>query len=225
MERSAKYFATGLFVTVTVFLFIGFLVTLMSPHDHQKVDYYTVEFTDPISGLEVGSKVQYMGVNVGKVLKTHLAPDNFDLVLVDISVAKGTPIRAHTKVVLQAQAITGLVRLEMSTRNNDLQRPPHIAGIRYPVLAGQGSQLNKALEKVPAIMDEVADISKQVDTLVTRSRPGLERFSSEGLSQLTASSEALKGAATSARRLSDKLEKNPSQLLFQPPRQGVEIPP
>lgn len=225
MEKSAKYFATGLFVTVTVFLFVGFLISLMSPHDHQKLDYYTVAFTDPISGLEDGAKVQYMGVNVGKVVETHLTPGNFNLVLVDIAVARGTPVRAHTKVVLQAQAITGLVRMEMSTKNDDVRMPPQRPGFKYPVLAGEGSQLNKALEKIPAIMNSVADISKQVDSLVTRSRPGLERFSTEGLSQLTASSQSLKGAAASVHRLTSKLEQNPSQLLFQQPRQGVDIPP
>jgi phospholipid/cholesterol/gamma-HCH transport system substrate-binding protein len=224
MEKSAKYFATGLFVTVTIFLFVGFLIDLAGPHDPDKLDYYTVEFTDPISGLEEGSNVQYMGVKVGKVVKMHLAPDNFNLVFVDIAVTKGTPVRTHTKIVLQTQGITGLVHMEMSTQNDDVQRPQCRAGMKYPVLAGQGSQLYKALEKIPAITDQVADISRQINAIITRNRDNLERFSSEGLSQFTASSTELKGAASSVRKLSDKLDDNPAQIIYQPSPHGVEIP-
>jgi phospholipid/cholesterol/gamma-HCH transport system substrate-binding protein len=225
MEKSAKYFATGLFVTITIFLFVGFLVSLAGPQDEDELDYYTIAFTDPISGLEEGSKVQYMGVNVGKVVKTHLAADNFSLVLVDIAVARGTPVRARTKVVLQTQGITGLVRLEMSTQNDDKLMPARRPGMEYPVLAGQGSNLYKALEKIPAIMEQVSDISRQINSVITRNRPALERFSSEGLSQITASSESVKKAASSVRRLSDKLEENPSQILYKPSSRGVDIPP
>jgi phospholipid/cholesterol/gamma-HCH transport system substrate-binding protein len=225
MEKSAKYFTTGLFVTVTIFLFVVFLVTLAGPHDTKKLDYYTVAFTDPISGVEEGSNVQYMGMKVGKVIKTRLADGNFNLVLVDIAVAKGTPVRAHTRVELQTQGITGLVRMEMSTENDDALMPARRPGMKYPVLAGQGSQLDKALGKIPVIMDRVADLSKQADALLVRSRPGLERFSSEGLSQVSASSESVKNAASSVRKLSDKLEGNPSQILYQPSTHGVEIPP
>ena len=225
MEKSAKYFATGLFVTVTIFLFVGFLISLAAPHhNNQKLDYYTVAFTDPISGLEEGSNVQYMGVKVGKVVKMHLPEDNFNLVLVDIAVAKGLPVRAHTKIVLQTQGITGLVRMEMSTQNDDVQMPPHPAGMKYPLLAGQGSQLYKALEKIPAITDHIADITKQVDAIISHNRSSIERFSSEGLSQFTASSGSVRDAAAAVRKLSDKLEDNPSQILYQPSPQGVEIP-
>jgi ABC-type transporter Mla subunit MlaD len=224
MEKSAKYFAVGLFVTVTTFLFVGFLIWLVGPHNKQDFNFYTVEFTDSIGGLEEGSDVQYMGVKVGKVIKMHLVPGNNKLVRVDVGVDKTTPVRAHTKIVLQTQGITGLVRMEMSTENGDVQMPERRVGMKYPVLAGQGSQLYKALEDIPVITAQTADITKKIDGIITRNHASIDRFSSEGLSQFTEASQAVKGTASSVQKLSDKLDENPSQIIFQAPAHGVEIP-
>lgn len=225
MEKSAKYFIVGLFVTITIFLFVSFLIWLAGTHDKRNLDFYTVEFNDSISGLEEGSDVQYMGVKVGKVIKTHLVRGNSNLVLVDIGVDKATPVRAHTKVVLQSQGITGLVRMEMSTKNDDVLMPEHLAGLKYPVLVGQGSRLYKALEDIPVITSQTADITKKIDGIITRNQASIDRFSSEGLSQFSGASQEIRDAASSVRKLSDKLDENPSQILYQPSAHGVEIPP
>jgi phospholipid/cholesterol/gamma-HCH transport system substrate-binding protein len=213
MEKTAKYFTVGLFTTITVVFFVGFLIWLQGPHDEQDLKYYTVEFTDSISGLEEGSDVQYKGVKVGKVLKAHLVPGNNKLVRVDIGVDKKTPVRAHTKIVLQTQGITGLVRMEMSTENNDLLMPQSRPGMKYPVLAGQGSQLYKALEDISVITSRMVSITKKVD-----------RFSSDSLPQFTAASQEIKGTASSMRKLSEKLNENPSRLIYPASSHGVEIP-
>lgn len=224
MEKSAHYFIVGLFVTISIFFFIGFLIWLAGPQDEKDLNFYTVEFRDPISGLEEGSNVLYKGVKVGKVMKMHLVPDNTELVRVDIGIKKETPVRAHTKVVLQMQGITGLINMEMSTNNADMEPPERRAGLQYPVLYGQGSQLYKMLDDLPVITGEVSEISKKVNGIITRNRGNIDRFASEGLSQFTGASREIKGTASSMRKLSDKLTENPSQLIFQSSAQGVEIP-
>jgi phospholipid/cholesterol/gamma-HCH transport system substrate-binding protein len=225
MEKSAHYFIVGLFVTLTVLAFIGFLIWLAGPHNKEDYNFYTVEFTDSISGLEEGADVQYKGVKVGKVMKTHLVPGKNELVRVDIGVDKSTPIRAHTKVVLQMQGITGLIRMEISTEENDTAPPEQRAGLEYPVLHGEGSQIYKALDDLPVITAQVSEISKKVNGFLTRNRANIDRFASDGLSQFTAASHEIKTTAASARKLADKLNENPSQILYQPSKSGVEIPP
>jgi phospholipid/cholesterol/gamma-HCH transport system substrate-binding protein len=225
VEKSANYFIVGLFVSLALTVLIGFLVWLEAPHDNKNLSFYTVEFTDSISGLSEGADVEYKGVQVGKVMKTYLVPGNNNLVRADIGVNKMTPVHAHTKVILQEQGITGLVRLEMSTATDDLTAPERRSNTPYPVLAGQGSHLYKALEDLPAITAQVAEISRKIDAIITRNRGSIERFSSEGLSGVTSASQEIRGAAASVRKLSDKLDRNPSQIIFPPSSAGVEIPP
>jgi phospholipid/cholesterol/gamma-HCH transport system substrate-binding protein len=297
MERTAHYFIVGLFVTATLLALVIFLIWLAGARDQRSFDMYTVEFRDSISGLEEGSNVQYKGVKVGKVMKLRLVPADNELVLVDIGVDKETPVNAETNVTLEAQGITGLVRLEMSTANENAGPPPQREGYPHPVLQGKGSRLYKALEDIPAITEQVlaiseklnkflddptlaslrqtvlnaetmsrdlngvlsrpnvANISMSLDNLaesseqfpalaerftraaqemesaagvlngiLSRNRGSINRFASEGLSQITAASREARGTALSLRGLADKLKDDPSQLLYQPNSRGVEIP-
>jgi phospholipid/cholesterol/gamma-HCH transport system substrate-binding protein len=297
MEKTAHYFIVGLFVMVSIFAFIGFLIWLMGARDRQNYDFYTVVFKDSISGLEEGSNVHYKGVQVGRVMKLRLVPDNREIVEVDIGVNKGTPVRSNTKINLETQGITGLVRLQLSTDNEDTAPPPRVEGHKYPVLAGTGSQLDKALNDLPAITGQIREIAEKVNGLLdeqtvaalkqsavnterlsrdlngllsppnvanasvmldnlsaasaqmpeimerfrntarqmdaaatsvngilARNRGHIDRFASQGLSQLTGAAREAKSTAASVRGLTDKLKDDPSQLLYQPTSHGVEIP-
>jgi phospholipid/cholesterol/gamma-HCH transport system substrate-binding protein len=166
MEKSANYFIVGLFATGTILAIFLFLVWLASPRDEKDYDFYTVEFSDSISGLEEGSNVEYKGVKVGKVMKLRLAKGNDELVYADIGVGKDTPVRAHTKVTLETQGITGLVRIEMATANDDRDPPPMKEGEKYPVLQGEGSKLYKALEDLPGITEKILSIATKFDGLL-----------------------------------------------------------
>ena len=163
MEKNAHYFVVGVFVTVALLGVFMFLIWLASPHDERTYDYYTVQFKDSISGLEEGSSVDYKGVKVGKVIKMRLTPENDEIVYVDIGIDKNTPVHAHTKATLETQGITGLVRIELSTRQDDTGPPEHREGQKYPVLIGEGSKLYLALEDLPDITNKIVDITKKFD--------------------------------------------------------------
>lgn len=221
MEKSAPYFIVGLFVTLAVFGVVGFLIWLQGPRDHQNLAFYTVEFTDPVTGLQEGSDVQYRGVKVGKVKKIHLVPGSNSLVQADIGVDKKTPVRAHTRVVLQTQGITGLVQMEMETADNDLSPPPRVAGMEYPVLQGQGSLFYKALDDLPVITAQTRDITKKVNGALDSRIITAMRSAVVNTNTL---SHEVENTTTVARKLVDKLNADPSQILYQPSTYGVEIP-
>lgn len=279
MEKDARYFAVGLFVTISIFAVVGFLIWLMGPHDKKDLKFYTVEFSDSVSGLEEGASVHYHGLRVGKVMAMNLAPESFDLVRVDIGVEKYVPVRGQTKVTLEVEGITGLVRLEMATEETDTTLPPAKAGAKYPVLAGTGTQLYKMLSDLPAITADVREMTKKLNNMISRdmngllspmnvgnaslllsnltttsaqipemvdhlknmsnemdaaagsfnemlrkNRPSIDRFATHGLSGISSATREIRGTAASARRLTTKLEADPSQVIYQPSRHGVEIP-
>jgi len=185
MEKSAPYFIVGLFMTLVVFALVGFSIWLSGPHDQRDLKFYTVEFHDSISGLEAGSTVQYKGLKVGKVMKLQLVPGNNNLIRVDIGVDKSTPIAAHTKVSLQAQGITGLVRLEMATKDGDNEPPPTVDGVKYPVLQGQGSRLYDAIENIPVITAQITDITKKINGMMDEKTMASVQQSVQNMERMT----------------------------------------
>jgi len=221
MEKSAPYFIVGLFVTCAVFGIVGFLIWLQGLHNNRDLAFYTVQFTDPVIGLEEGSDVQYKGVKVGKVLKIHLVPDSNSLVQVDIGINKKTPVRAHTRIVLQTQGITGLPRMEMETADNDRSPPQQVAGMKYCVLQGQGSLFYKALDDLPVITAQTRDITKKVNGALDSRIITAMRSAVVNTNTL---SHEVENTTTTARKLVDKLNADPSQIIYQPSAYGVDIP-
>lgn len=297
MEKGGHYFIVGVFVSLAILALVGFTIWLAGTKDKEDYDFYTVQFRDTVSGLEEGSGVGYKGVRVGQVVDLRLVPGDISLIEADIGVDKGTPVRGNTRAVLETQGITGLVRLELSTENDDDTRPPMLPGHKYPVLQGTGSQLVKALGDLPEITEKVKETVAKADeflspetiellrktvanaenlsrdmnglltppnvaaasillsnlsatsaqlpemikhlqsaadqmdaaaaglnAMVNRNKGHINRFAASGLPQITAMSKEAKGTAASLRGLADKLKDDPSQVLYRPSAQGVEIP-
>lgn len=296
MEKDAKYFVVGVFVTFCLVCMVGFLIWMAGAHDQRNYENYTLYFTDPVSGLKVGSGVQYKGVEVGKVKNIRLAEEREDLIKVDIAVDEKTPVREGTKASLSMQGITGMVFIQMNTDLADSRPVPKREGERYPVLEGSGTQLAKIFQDIPEITKEILEISKKLnvflndnnmaslgDTLVniekmTRDLNGLladenvanvslmienfsqssanvnelitrfdktadeidkavhsiskivadngdnvTRFTREGLDQILSMSRETQKMTESIRKAADKLQQDPSQILYQPSYRGVEI--
>jgi phospholipid/cholesterol/gamma-HCH transport system substrate-binding protein len=72
--------------------------------------------------------------------------------------------------------------------------------------------------------DEIESTVKSLNTVITNSQKSIGKFSSEGLDQLTATTRAAERMIESIREIADKLGQDPSQILYKPQNQGVEIP-
>src|SRR5215831_8341515 len=107
MEKDARYFTVGVFVSLALLALVGFSIWLAGVHDFAHHERYTIYFTDPVSGLDQEATVKYKGVEVGKILKLRLSPERNDLVKVDIEVRGETPVRDHTLATVAIQGVTG----------------------------------------------------------------------------------------------------------------------
>jgi phospholipid/cholesterol/gamma-HCH transport system substrate-binding protein len=72
--------------------------------------------------------------------------------------------------------------------------------------------------------DHLASASEQLDGLLRDNRGALRGFTQQGLPQVEALVKDARDAAREFEALSKSLRENPSQLLYQPPSHGVEIP-
>jgi phospholipid/cholesterol/gamma-HCH transport system substrate-binding protein len=297
MEKNSHYFIVGLFVSVSFFALIIFVVWLTGTHDGRSFDKYTVYFRDPVSGLQNGANVQYRGINVGKVRDIRLSETQSELIKVDIEIDESTPITRDTDASLATLGITGLAFINLTTPDGKTTEAVRIKGERYPVIEGKGTQLSKLFQDIPDISKQILDMTKKLNAamneknmanleatianiqqmsqslrdllndenvanistsirnfseaseniddisrkfedtathidetarnlndVITRNKGNIDRFTGDGLTQITEMTRETKDMARTVRRLADRLEKNPSQLLYKPQSAEVEIP-
>lgn len=89
------------------------------------------------------------------------------------------------------------------------------------------AQTSESAEQMVARFNKTAnEIDKAISTLnsvLTDNREDIDRFAGSGLNQITEMSRETRKMAESIRRLADKLEQDPSRLIYQPNYRGVEI--
>ena len=82
-----------------------------------------------------------------------------------------------------------------------------------------------AVQKLRATSDNLAHATASVDSLVDDNRDQLNGFVRSGLPQIELLLRDSRAAAQEIRDLSRSLRDNPSQLIYQPPANGMVIPP
>ena len=90
--------------------------------------------------------------------------------------------------------------------------------------ATAGPDLAATMARLRVTADHLASASAQLDGLLTEDRGALRGFVHQGLPQIEALVRDARDAAREFQQLSKSLRENPSQLLYQPPGAGVEIP-
>lgn len=125
MKRAQKI-RLGIFITVST----GFLLILIGYFTAQRLferkDQYFVAYSDiSVSGLEVGSPVKYLGINVGSISSIAISAEDVNKVIVGISLQEGTPVKKDAVADIVAMGITGLKTIEIGggTQDADFLEP------------------------------------------------------------------------------------------------------
>lgn len=75
---------------------------------------YQSIFTESVAGLNLDAPVKYLGVDVGKVHRIAIDPDNPRQVRLDLLIEQGTPVKQDSEAVLKSQGLTGIAYVELS---------------------------------------------------------------------------------------------------------------
>ena len=113
MSTRAQKIRLGVFMILSVLLFLGSVGTLAGIKLLNPRDRYYVRFTESVSGLEVGSSVKMKGVRVGQVERIGIGSD-VESVQVTLALNPGTPITVDTEAIMTAIGITGLQFIELT---------------------------------------------------------------------------------------------------------------
>jgi phospholipid/cholesterol/gamma-HCH transport system substrate-binding protein len=99
-----------------------------------------------------------------------------------------------------------------------------VAANANKVVGTAGPEVITAMQRIRVVADNLANTSERLDKLVEDNRQDVRSFTREGLPELERFLREGRAAAREFRELSRSLKEDPSQLLYQPTQQGVEIP-
>ena len=94
----------------------------------------------------------------------------------------------------------------------------------HQVIQAAGPEIVAAVQHARTAADHLSEASGRLDQIIEDNRQDVRSFTREGLPDLERFIREGRAAAQDIRELSRSLRENPSQLLYQPPERGVEIP-
>jgi predicted membrane metal-binding protein len=74
MDRDTNYVVVGAFVLLVIAMAVSFVFWYTDQQDKRTYRRYEIYFQGTVSGLTPGSPVRYLGVDVGKVVRISLEP-------------------------------------------------------------------------------------------------------------------------------------------------------
>ncbi|MDP8227275.1 MAG: MlaD family protein [Candidatus Celaenobacter polaris] len=145
----------GIFTLVGSVLLLALVGIIVGTKFFDKKDFYFIAYKDQsVSGLNVGSAVQYHGIRVGRIEDLSIDKDDVTTVIVEVSVKAGTPIKKDVKAVMAAVGITGLKQIEL------------VGGDPGEENLKPGSYIQPGESTLDVITDKAQDIAQKVDEIL-----------------------------------------------------------
>lgn len=209
MEPRAHHVIIGLFTLTGLLMALSFGVWLMKSGQQHETRTYRVIFEEAVTGLSVGSLVQYSGLRVGEVSRLQLDPTDPRRVWADVEVNADTPINQGTRARMVIANITGAANIMLNS--DDPQAPPLVGnGDEPPVLIAEPSPIGALMGSGEALLSGVNELVVQGTDLLSpenidrigqilRNLELLSETLAQSRSDLSETLQALSGAATEAR--------------------------
>src|SRR6188472_2348283 len=133
MAREANYTAVGAFVLLIATMAAFFVYWYAGSADARDYRRYEIYFEGTVSGLNRGSTVRYLGVEVGRVAMIRIDQRAADRVQVIADIDSTTPISDSTLASLSLQGVTGLLYIDLLANADPKRRMESVPSEQYPV--------------------------------------------------------------------------------------------
>lgn len=172
MEREANYVAVGAFILLVIAMGVGFVLWYTDARDARDYGLYEIYFTGSVSGLDRGSPVRYLGVDVGRVRRISIDNRHPGRVVVVAEIDKEAPISSATRASLSLQGVTGLlfVNLREVSEQHDKVGPGKnelAKGEKYPVIESVASDFDIFLASLPEVMARANSLLERVGRVLS----------------------------------------------------------
>ena len=162
MARQVSTFMIGLFVTVGIIIGVSVIVWIGASQYFEKGSMYVTYFDESVQGLQRDSSVKYRGVDVGRIMKIGVAPDN-KLVEVVMKINLKNEVEKNSIAQLRAAGITGIVFVELNQRDPSApDLSPKISfATEYPVIPSRPSEMRQILTGISEVVDKIHQVDFQ----------------------------------------------------------------
>jgi len=158
MDRDTNYVVVGAFVLLVIAMAVSFVFWYTDQKDKRTYQRYEIYFQGTVSGLTAGSPVRYLGVDVGKVVRIQLEPQQRKRVEVIVDIESAAPIDNRTLASLTLQGVTGLLFIDLEEDPRATASGPLAPGHRYPVIRSAPSDFDVLLSSLPALATHTIEL-------------------------------------------------------------------
>ena len=223
METKANYVLIGAFTLILSIGLLAFGLWAAKYSSDRSWQVYRVVFNEAVTGLSVGSAVQYNGIAVGSIIELNLANNDPGKVIARIRLNASTPIKTDTRAKLAMTSLTGPTIIQLSGGTPRSQTLTAIDESEEPMIKSSPSALqnitdtaNHLVERLDKILStkNVASIERtlhQVDRLtaaVANDRDGLPQLLTETHATLQAMQRALANTNQTVTTLNQSLSEH-----------------
>ena len=174
METRANYVLIGAFTLVVSIALLLFGLWAAKYSSERSWQRYMIVFDEAVTGLSVGSPVQYNGISVGSIEKLSLDPQDPRRVVAIIRADASTPIKTDTRAKLAITSLTGpaIIQLSGGTPGAPMltavdQREPPVIQTSPSALQNITDTANRIVERLDQVLsdDNVAHIAATLENL------------------------------------------------------------
>ncbi len=166
MESKGSYVIAGFFIVVFTLALVLAILWMGNFSEKKEYDYYRIYVTESVSGLQKDSPVKYMGVEIGKVHKIEVDPNNPEKVRITIQVPKGIPIRKGMWATLKKIGITGLSYIEISGGTKNAPLLKHKPG-EIPIIPYKPSMFARLGLSMEDLSFQISNVSKKIGEVLS----------------------------------------------------------
>jgi phospholipid/cholesterol/gamma-HCH transport system substrate-binding protein len=167
VERDAKYATVGLFALLTIAAAVAFVWWYSGQADKREYARYEIYFFGTVSGLETGSPVRYLGVDVGRVERLSVDARYPGRVKVVTEIDTSAPISGATRARLGLLGLTGLLFIDLLLDQAASAEQPLPRGDQYPVIRSAKGDIEVFLENLPTIVSRAAGVMERLEAVLS----------------------------------------------------------
>jgi phospholipid/cholesterol/gamma-HCH transport system substrate-binding protein len=167
MEREANYAAVGAFVLLVIVMGGLFVYWYSDAHERRDFERYEIYFEGSVSGLERGSPVRYLGVDVGRVAALRIDKRSASRVQVIADIDAQTPISEQTVAELSLQGVTGLLYIDLLANRGTKALGSRVPSERYPVIPSVRSNFDIFLSSLPDVLAAAGDVAARASRVLS----------------------------------------------------------
>ena len=196
MARKTSKFMVGLFVTLGSIIAVVAIIWVGATKYFEKGGMYVTYLDESVQGLQKDSIVKYRGVDVGRVAKIQVAPDD-KLIGVVMKINLKEDLEHNAVAQLKAAGITGIMFIDLDRqdpRQPDLS-PKIDFPSEYPIIPSRPSEMQRLVAGVNDIVQKFNQVDAKgiSDQLINTTKALEELIKGKQITSILARVDAAAG--------------------------------